>query len=382
MTSSSWYIDTSPRLGDSLNSESKEKLSNGILDILLDSFDGRLLLGAASLPGGFWDSYHFQERRHLTNLIFESSGVLELLEDTQSSNAHTATNESQAVSEISESTLLEQFLNKQQAFISQLTHELRTPLAIAVGSLRRVRLRSAEIPSNSIEHIQVAGQELKRMTRLIDHLTLLTDIDTNSQRWKVRALRLDDILTRWLEDISDEDRRHLLVVVDENHWNILINIDPEALIIVLNNLLDNSLRYGPEGSPVVLFIDDQFDQLNFFFADWGYGINQNLFEHVFDRFRRLEEHRDPSRADGSGLGLAVSRELLSLMDGQICFLPIPSLNNPDDPKTIAKISFPLVQRDAAHQQLDLIRTLLKSTQVKPEVANQLFRCLEQFDTQK
>jgi signal transduction histidine kinase len=378
--SSNGSLEASCQLRIVVESEPKAGSTNGIIDILLDSFSGRSLVDSVSVVDVFTSSCNSQVRRHLLDLTEESSRLLELVEEPQSSNGHHAIKESEATSAISESTLLEQSLKNQQAFISQLTHELRTPLAIAVGSLRRASLRSAEIPSNSAEHMQVASQELKRMARLIDHLTLLTDIDTNSQRWKVRPVRLDDVLTLWLEEISDEARRQLLVVVDENHCQLSIDIDPEALIIVLNNLLDNSLRYGPEGSPVVLFIDGQCDKLSLFIADWGYGIPQNLLEHVFDRFRRLEEHRDPARADGSGLGLAVSRALLQLMDGQICFLPFQSLNNPGDPSTIAKMVFPIVQRDTEAQALKLDRGLLKNNEVKPEVANQLFRCLDRVDT--
>ena len=279
----------------------------------------------------------------------------------------------------SESESLEKFLKNQQAFIAQLTHELRTPLAIAVGSLRRASLRSTEIPSNSAEHMQVASQELKRMARLIDHLTLLTDIDTGSQRWSIRSVSVADILVLWLEQISDQARQRLVVSVNENLSQVIFDVDPEALIIVLNNLLDNSLRYSPEDSPVVLLVEEKSECVRFFIADWGYGIPQNLLEHVFDRFRRLEEHRDPSRADGSGLGLAVSRSLLGLMNGQISFLPHDSVGIPDSPSTVAQLSISGRKDPGELCPRQLGKGLELENPQKAYAAGRLFAYLERID---
>lgn len=354
--------------------ESNLRLSNEIFDVLLDSFDGRSFDDAISVNGFSFVFCDSEGIGHLIDLTIESYKLLDLIgkKSPSSGNKYGLVTSTCAQAELA---LLEQSLKNQQAFISQLTHELRTPLAIAVGSLRRASLRSAEMPSNSVEHMQVASQELKRMARLIDHLTLLTDIDTGSQRWNVRPVKIEDVLTLWLEEISVEARQQLIVVVDERVAGQFINVDPEALIIVLNNLLDNSLRYSPEGSPVVFLLDADVDRVNFFIADWGYGIPQNLLEHVFDRFRRLEEHRDPARADGSGLGLAVSRELLELMGGEIFFLPLQSLSNPGDPSTIGRLCFPIVQTDAKPSAFQLDPALLNRTEAKLKAVDQLIGCL-------
>ena len=232
----------------------------------------------------------------------------------------------------------EQALKSQQAFINQLIHELRTPLAIAAGSLRRAAKRPDQIPAGTADHLLVARQELKRITRLIDHLSLLTDIDTASQRWKVGALPLGDVLDAWFSDLPDEWREALTIVIAEGAEHHYIQADREAIGLVLNNLVDNSLRYSPPGSPVVLLVNLQARHIHFYLADWGFGIPKQLRDHVFDRFRRLEEHRDPSRADGSGLGLAVSRALLGLMNAQISLLPIePEQVGGDVPSTVMKL---------------------------------------------
>ena len=86
--------------------------------------------------------------------------------------------------------------------------------------------------------------------------------------------------------------------------------------------------------------------LNFYVADWGSGIPEKQREHVFDPFRRLEEHRDPALADGSGLGLSVCRSLVEMMHGSICILPAVQGFGLDAalsyPKTVVKVSLPLL----------------------------------------
>ena len=264
----------------------------------------------------------------------------------------------------------EQALKSQQAFINQLIHELRTPLAIAAGSLRRAVKRADQLPVATADHLLVARQELKRITRLIDHLSLLTDIDTASQRWKVGALPLGGVLEAWFNDLPDDWRRALTIVMPEGAEHHYLQADHEAIGLVLNNLVDNSLRYSPEGHPVVLLVNLQPRHIHFYLADWGYGIPPDLRDHVFDRFRRLEEHRDPSRADGSGLGLAVSRALLGLMNANISLLPIdPDQAGASAPSTVMKVCLSLLGPVNPEDQTPLSPAL--SAGSDPEAVDQL-----------
>ena len=234
----------------------------------------------------------------------------------------------------------------QKEFINQLVHELRTPLAIASGSLKRVGIQAPSLKLAAREHLSVAEQELRRIRRLVDHLSLLTDVETGSQRWKLALETPGVILGAWQGRISSDLRERLICVPLHNVLDQFVYVAADALEVIIDNLCDNAVRYGDTRSPVVLLLTCAGPMLNLYVADWGSGIPDKQREHVFDPFRRLEEHRDPARADGSGLGLSVCRSLVEMMHGSICFLPAVQGLGIDGalsyPRTVAKVSLPLL----------------------------------------
>lgn len=275
----------------------------------------------------------------------------------------------------------EQALRSQQLFMNQLIHELRTPLAIAQGSLRRVSMKMQEFaPPSSSEYLQMTAQELKRMQRLIDHLSVLTDLDAGSQRWKLRPLLVHQLLVDWYNLLPESSRSRfgllLLNEVERDH----ISVDPDAFVLVLNNLLDNALRYGPADRDALVVVASDGANFHLYVADWGSGIPESLGDSVFDRFRRLEQHRDPSRADGAGLGLAVCRALLGIMNGQISFLPLaedveaktlPAILAPN----VIKVRMPLLGVRAEHELPRLTEELTKLSDDQLSSADQLLNHL-------
>ena len=236
-------------------------------------------------------------------------------------------------------------LKNQQLFINQLIHELRTPLAIASGSLRRVAKKlHRHVPELAAdvsgEHLHVAQQELKRITRLIDHLSLLTDIDAGSQRWRMMPIPIGRMLEHWFDELPEKVRQRLLISIDPESEHHYLKADIEAMKIVLNNIVDNACRYSPDDAPVLIYVCPQPSRVCLYVADWGSGIPADLRDQVFDRFRRLEHHRDPARADGAGLGLAVTRALLNHMNADVVLLPVPETRNlRGGPKTVLQVCF-------------------------------------------
>ena len=253
----------------------------------------------------------------------------------------------------------EQSLRSQQVFMNQLIHELRTPLAIAQASLRRAGIKLDSSLSASGEYLNMVSQELKRMQRLIDHLSVLTDLDAKSNRWKMRSVLVCQQLKDWHHQLPEVSRaRVAFYLLDEVGGNY-ISVDPEALNLVLNNILDNALRYSSPDLGVVVLFAAQDGCLRICVADWGVGIPETKKESVFDRFHRLEEHRDPSRADGAGLGLAVCRAVLGVMNGQITLLPSSSERSLEgEPKTVMMVLLPLLRIRKAEDLPELDPSIL------------------------
>jgi signal transduction histidine kinase len=235
----------------------------------------------------------------------------------------------------------EQLLRCQQFFINQLIHEIRTPLAITSGSIRRAGILFDSNSQDAKEHISVAQQEVIRMRRLIDHLSMLTDVETGSRRWKFNNLPFGAHLRACHSGLPLEVRERLAIFSSELMLSHNIYVASDALLIVLANVLDNAARYSEESSPILFVTAVDRGRLHLYVADWGFGISSAQRDSIFDPFRRLEEHRDPSRADGSGLGLSVSRSLLGMMNSTISLLPLKYSDTRTSPATVVRISLPL-----------------------------------------
>lgn len=275
--------------------------------------------------------------------------------------------------------LAEQALHSQQVFMNQLIHELRTPLAIALGSVRRAALKlpAGDETLAAADYLQMASQELRRMQRLIDHLSVLTELDAGSQRWRLRPVLVGRCFEDWYQQLPDDAREHTAVVWGHAVENQHLAIDPEALNLVLNNLVDNAVRYGSAGSDVMVLLTAKERCLKIYVADWGEGIPVPQRDQVFDRFRRLEQHRDPGQADGAGLGLAVCRALLAWMKGQISLLPPPhDLDQPDLPQTVLKIRLPLLAVQAEDAAIPIDSRMGLKTEHQRQCAERLAQYLQ------
>jgi signal transduction histidine kinase len=237
-------------------------------------------------------------------------------------------------------------LPAQKAFVNQLVHELRTPLAIASGSLKRACVHVPESHLDAREHLSVAEQELRRMRRLVDHLSLLTDVETGSKRWTFLLQSVGELFGEWQRQISPALQTRLVRILCPHLLDECVYVAADALAVVIDNLCDNAMRYSPAGAPVVVMLASAGSVLNLYVADWGSGIPAKQRQHVFDPFRRLEEHRDPARADGSGLGLSVCRSLIEMMHGTIEILPALDHLRFVAPSTVVKVSLPRISAKA------------------------------------
>lgn len=208
----------------------------------------------------------------------------------------------------------EKSLLQYQRLIDQLAHELRTPLSIVNGCMKRLK-RTSDFDSQELEKINLAKQETHRIDRLLEQLSVLSQLDIGSYQIKFETRPLIYFLKQWSTKLNDEQRDRLSINEDDDNFAVELRLDQQAFTRVLNHLIDNSLRYSPAKSPIVITAKTIDDQLKVRFMDWGPGIPAGEHETVFDRFHRLERFRTVSNGDGSGLGLAVVRELIEAMNG-------------------------------------------------------------------
>lgn len=234
---------------------------------------------------------------------------------------------------------MESALLEQRRFVNRLAHELRTPLAILSGCLHRLG-RTSSLPDQQQQRLNHAQEEAGRMGDLLDKLLLLSELDTDQYDWRFEATSLEDVLQGWIEGLPEVEKTG--ISLNLGNQNPMLMLDRDALEQVLNNLLHNSMRFSDHTSPVQITAQREGSHLELLFTDWGPGISQaNDPSEAFTRFTRLEEHRDPCRSEGCGLGLPVVRSLMEGMGGQAFCQPNRDPTGLLQPGTVVVLRLPL-----------------------------------------
>ncbi|HEV8382782.1 MAG TPA: HAMP domain-containing sensor histidine kinase [Gemmatimonadales bacterium] len=200
-------------------------------------------------------------------------------------------------------------------FISSVSHELRTPLAqirMFSETLNLGRVRSDEERRRSLA---IIDQEARRLTHLVENLLYFSRAERQSAHIAPEPTALAPLVREVLdgfEPLAAARGARLAASVPED---LVVPADPGAVRQMLLNLLDNAVKYGPAGQEVRVGAERENGVARLWVSDGGPGIPRADRERVWGRFWRLERDRESSVA-GSGIGLAVVRELAAMHHGR------------------------------------------------------------------
>ena len=205
-------------------------------------------------------------------------------------------------------------------WMSDMAHELRTPLAIISGELEA--MTDGVRPLNK-EHLESVREEVRHLAVLIDDLHNLTMTDSGALAYKMRVVELDDLVQLTVDAF---DGRAAGKDLDFNYTNPDQNIklkgDEQRLRQLLNNLLDNSVRYTDAGGRVSIKLCKNKRQAILTISDTGPGASTQECERLFERLYRVEGSRNRN-SGGSGLGLSICRNIVEAHGGKITAQPGP-----------------------------------------------------------
>ena len=204
---------------------------------------------------------------------------------------------------------LDDSVTRQNQFVSDAAHELRSPLAGVRGQLE-VNVHHPDAPDRAASEEEMLAEAI-RMQELVDDLLLLARADSGRLERPHAPVDLDDLVLDEARRVEHDDRLTLNV---EHVSGAQVSGDATQLRRVIRNLLDNAARHAETSIEVQLKEDDMGAHLAV--IDDGPGVPPSQAESVFDRFTRLDESRSRD-AGGSGLGLAISREIIEHHGGAI-----------------------------------------------------------------
>jgi signal transduction histidine kinase len=207
-------------------------------------------------------------------------------------------------------------------FNADASHELRTPLTVIRGEAE-VALRAARSPDEYETVLRLIQDETERMSRIIEQLMMLARADAGELRLERRSLALDDIVREVMHRVEVLAQARRIHLAAEELEPVLLEGDEDRLHQLVLNLLDNAIKYTPEGGEVRVRLrvipgtrPAHPAEARLEIEDTGIGIAQADLPHVFDRFYRVDKAR--SRAQGgSGLGLSICRWIVEAHGGYI-----------------------------------------------------------------
>ena len=208
---------------------------------------------------------------------------------------------------------------ERRLFVSNVSHELRTPLT-SVKSYLEALDEGALTEPVAPDFIKVSLDETNRMMRMVTDLLHLSRIDNATSHLDVELINFTAFITFILNRFDqirgqDEEKKYELVR-DYPITSVWIEIDTDKMTQVIDNILNNAIKYSPDGGKITVTMKTTDDQMILSISDQGLGIPKQDLPRIFDRFYRVDRAR--SRAQGgTGLGLAIAKEIIKQHKGFI-----------------------------------------------------------------
>ena len=203
-------------------------------------------------------------------------------------------------------------------FVSTVSHELRTPLTSIYGfaeTLLRQDVMFGE--EERLTFLRYIASESQRLTTIVDTLLNVARLDTGDLQVNLTETDVRDVVGEVLDTVSTTDVNGHRFVVELPEEPLAAKADPEKLRQVCTILVDNALRYSPDGGTVTVGAARRQDTVEVSVADEGIGIPQADQEQIFRKFYRGSDAELRAGAGGTGLGLFIARGLVSAMGGRI-----------------------------------------------------------------
>jgi signal transduction histidine kinase len=202
-------------------------------------------------------------------------------------------------------------LQRERSFLADAAHELRTPLAVI--QVQADVLTSTDNPAEKLEASTELRQGIERTAALLKRLLMIARVDTDSFAPRYQQLDLSNFVQERVASLAPLAMKKSIDIDMSTTSAHLVNVDPESLISVIDNVLDNAIRYTPNGEKITITIHSDKTYVVLSIADSGIGIPVEHQEKVFERFFRVPG----TEQYGSGLGLAIVKQVMTLHLGEV-----------------------------------------------------------------
>jgi len=213
-------------------------------------------------------------------------------------------------------TQLRQLNSMRRDFISNLSHELRTPVSV-------IRANSETLLDGALENIKDAKifskailHNAERLSSMVSDLIDLSRIDYGDLKFNITTIDLTHFISSFISSMESVTKKKNINLIYKPNHSSLIRADSQALERVMNNLVDNAFKYSPKESFIEISTSQTNEYIKVIVSDNGAGISKTDQVYIFDRFYRTASAR-ASDNQGSGLGLAIVKNLINNLNGEV-----------------------------------------------------------------
>lgn len=200
-------------------------------------------------------------------------------------------------------------------FIATVSHELKTPLASSDFSLKLLEdLRIGNLSEEQKELVQQLKDDNQRMLKILSELLNMSQVETGKIQLKLQEVNINELVNISVAGLQNNMKEKNIHLQQYLHDLPLITADADKITWVLNNLLTNAIKFSPENGNIKVSSYATGNSVGIAIKDEGPGIEPVYFDRIFERYFQV-----PGRADkkGSGIGLAICKEMIQAMGGNI-----------------------------------------------------------------
>ena len=211
---------------------------------------------------------------------------------------------------------IEDMEEKRRIFVSNASHELKTPLSSIKLLSESILSMQTDSDNYITEFMTDINGEVDRLARIVDRLLTLTKLDAGTEPLEIKMASVNTLLERIVRALKPQaDLKNIAIAVIEDS-EVFAEMDLSKMWQVIYNLTDNAIKYTPSGGVVKILLHNQGDFCRIDVIDNGIGIPAKDAEHIFDRFYRVDKARS-RESGGTGLGLSIVKDMVELHQGKI-----------------------------------------------------------------
>ncbi|MCZ8517414.1 ATP-binding protein [Paenibacillus filicis] len=201
--------------------------------------------------------------------------------------------------------------------VTNVSHDLRTPLTLIIGYPRLLHDRNYETPEQAAGYLSIAYNKSEKLKSLIDDLFEYTKLSHQDVPLYKRGVIINEVLEQLLEEyVTIGEEQNLTFIRSIPPDKITVNIDVDKMIRVFENLLGNAVKYSPKPGAVSVGMARERGQVIIRISNKADALTRDELEQLFDRFYRVDSART-SETGGSGLGLAIAKSIVDSHGGRI-----------------------------------------------------------------